>query len=450
MEIHRLLKPHGSLYLHIDHTAHAYSKLLLDAVFGRENFRNEVVWKRTSAHNSANRFGPVHDTLLFYSKSDQYTWNETLQDYDQSYVDSFYRYTDSDDRRYTVGDLTGAGIRHGESGKPWRNHNPTAKGRHWALPRSFPGSDDLPKSIPEALDFLDSIGRIHWPKRGGRVPRFMRYLDDMEGMVAQDVITDIRPVTSRSKERMGYPTQKPLALYERLISASTNPGELVLDPFCGCATTPIAAERLRRRWVGIDIWEGAITQVRQRIEDNRQLLADPNAHVHYEKNPPVRTDSNDVAAPSLRLQLQRPTEQWQRIPHRSLVNILAVAQSTKDGITCAGCGRILEIEFMELDHITPKSDRGTNDITNRILLCRPCNGKKRDNLTLRGLLRENEKTGWMRNVDMATQARNTTEKIASWVRDSYSSDVCQELLDADTAERRGSMTLELRHIIYTL
>ena len=266
VELHRVLKPTGSIYLHCDPTASHYLKILMDTVFGGNNFHSEVIWKRTSAHNAAKRFGPVHDTLLLYSKSDGYVWNRVLQAYDQSYLDAFYRYADADGRRYTVGDLTGAGVRHGESGRVWRGQDPTSKGRHWALPRNFPGSEKLPASILEALDYLDAIGRLHWPSGDDGVPRFKRYLEDMEGVAAQDVIVDITPVSSRGKERLGYPTQKPEALLERIIQASSNEGDIVLDPFCGCGTAVAAAEKLKRRWIGVDITHLAVALMKNRLK----------------------------------------------------------------------------------------------------------------------------------------------------------------------------------------
>jgi site-specific DNA-methyltransferase (adenine-specific) len=150
VELRRVMKPTASIYLHCDPTASHYLKLLMDAVFGPQNFRNEIVWKRTSAHSSAKRCGPVHDLLLLYSKSDAYTWNQCFQAYDEYYLDQFYTHVDSNGRRWSRGDLTGAGIRHGETGKPWRGLDVTAKGRHWMVP-------------PAELDKLDAQGKIHWP-----------------------------------------------------------------------------------------------------------------------------------------------------------------------------------------------------------------------------------------------------------------------------------------------
>ena len=231
LAMRRVLKPTGSIYLHCDPTASHYLKAVMDAIFGHRNFRNEIIWKRTSAHNRARRFGPVHDTLLFCSKSDSYKWNRVYQPYDASYLARNYRHEDGKGR-YRTGDLTGPGLRTGSSGEAWRDYDPGVAGRHWELPpdRSLPGWFEWPEGysgmpVQDRLDVLDDQGLIYWPPRG-KVPAFKRYLFAMEGMAAQDVITDIAPITGGS-ERMGYPTQKPLALYERMIKASSNEGEVV-------------------------------------------------------------------------------------------------------------------------------------------------------------------------------------------------------------------------------
>ena len=266
VECRRALKPTGSIYLHCDPTASHYLKALMDAVFGEENFRNEIVWKRTSAHSGARRFGPVHDTIFFYTKTDRYTWNRVLQSHDEAYIKASYRNADADGRRYQTDNLTGAGTRQGESGAAWRGRNPTAKGRHWAIPRNFPGGGDVPRPVGEALDYLDRTGRIVWPKSDTGMPHFKRYLDEMEGASAQDVIVDIGPVAAHARERMGYPTQKPLALLDRLVRASSNAGDIVLDPFCGCGTTIHAAQASGRRWIGIDVSVNACKIIERRLK----------------------------------------------------------------------------------------------------------------------------------------------------------------------------------------
>lgn len=254
VELHRVLKSTGSLYLHCDPTASHYLKLLLDAVFGPANFQNEIIWKRSHAHNSATRFGANHDVILYYVRQRPVTWNRVFQAYDQEYVEQHYRHVDKDGRHYKHENPTGAGISHGENGKPWRGIDPTAKGRHWA-------------KSPAEMDRLDAAGRIYWPEKKGAWPYFIQYLDEMPGIPAQDTWFDIDPINMRAKERLGYPTQKPVALLERVIAASSNPGDVVLDPFCGCGTTIDAAQKLGRRWIGIDITHLAVGLIKRRLRD---------------------------------------------------------------------------------------------------------------------------------------------------------------------------------------
>lgn len=259
-----ILKPTGSLYLHCDPAASHYIKVMLDALFGHENFRSEVIWKRSHAHNSARRWGPVHDTLLFYSKSNKYKWNRTFQPYDQEYIDRYFKFDDGDGRgRYWTGDLTGAGTRNGPSGQPWRGYDVEGKGRHWAY-------------APDELDRLDSENRIYWPKNKAAMPKLKRYLDEAKGIPAQDILLDIPSLQRMSasyKESLGYATQKPLALLDRIITASSNKGDVVFDPFCGCATTLEAAHKLGRRWIGVDIAIHAIKRVAKiRLQDKLGLV----------------------------------------------------------------------------------------------------------------------------------------------------------------------------------
>ena len=269
VELRRVLKPTGSLYLHCDPTASHYLKLLLDAIFGKDKFRNEIIWKRTSAHSGSKRWGPVHDVILFYTKCDQYQWHPVYQNYSEEYLESFYRFSDKHGR-FRIGDLTGAGTRSGESGQPWRGVNPTAAGRHWAVPNKVLlelfGEQVLEWSVPEKLDALDKKSLIHWPPKG-KVPGFKRYYTPQAGVSIVDVITDIDPIGAQSAERLGYPTQKPLPLLERIIKASSKPGDLVFDPFCGCGTTIDAAQRLDRRWKGIDITQLATSLIKHRLRE---------------------------------------------------------------------------------------------------------------------------------------------------------------------------------------
>jgi DNA modification methylase len=245
--IRELLTPDGSLFVHLDTRKVHYIKVILDELFGESNFRNELIWKRTSAHSSANRFGPVHDTLLFYSRSDRYLWNQHFDEYGDRYLAEFYTHTDPDGRSWRRSDLTAAGVRHGATGQVWRGIDITAKGRHWAYP-------------PSELERMDALGRIHWPKKKGGMPMLKRYFDTQKGVPVQDVWTDIRPIHNLGAERVGYPTQKPVELVQRLIAATSNAGDIVLDAFVGSGTTLIAAQTIDepRRWIGIDSGKFAI------------------------------------------------------------------------------------------------------------------------------------------------------------------------------------------------
>lgn len=270
IELHRVLKPTGSLYLHCDPTASHYLKILLDAVFGKQGFQNEISWKRTSSHNSAKRWGPVHDTIYFYSKSNAFTWNPVFESYDERYLDRFYRHND-EKGRFRLGDLTGAGVRKGDSGAAWRGVDPTDAGRHWAVPtavikRLGLNGDFDRLSVPAKLDRLDELGLIYWPPKG-KVPQFKRYLELDRGSPIQDVITDVLALSAQSAERLGYPTQKPVALLERILAASSNEGDVVLDPFCGCGTTVHAAQKMNRQWIGIDVTHLAIGLIEKRLRE---------------------------------------------------------------------------------------------------------------------------------------------------------------------------------------
>lgn len=269
VELHRVLKPTGSLYLHCDPTASHYLKIVMDAIFGPQHFRSEIVWKRTTAHSAAKRWGPAHDVLLYYSRSNTYVWNNIYQPYSEEYLDSKYRYHD-DKGQFRIDNLTGPGTRNGSSGEGWRGHEIRNKGMHWKVNRgvveSLVGKAEADKmTTQEKLDLLDKHGYIYWPKGGEGFPAFKRYLG--QGLSVQDVITDIPPINSQAAERLGYPTQKPLALLERIIQASSNPGDLVLDPFCGCGTTIAAAQKLGRRWVGIDVTHLSISLQKYRLKE---------------------------------------------------------------------------------------------------------------------------------------------------------------------------------------
>ncbi len=307
IEMRRVLKPTGSLYLHCDPTASHYIKALIDGVFGHRNFRNEIVWAYSGGGISKRHFPRKHDVIFRYTKTNAFTFNIEY--------------------------------------KPYKE-NTQQVGKH----STYSGGGDIP---------LD------------------------RGTPVTDWWTDIRTVTGWNAERVGYPTQKPLALYERIIKASSNEGDLVLDPFCGCATTLIAAENLNRHWIGIDLWEHAATTLQQRI----------GFPVHARREPPVRTDDEadaGVSLPSINRR-QRRAEPWMRLSHADMRDILYAAQ---DGV-CAGCGRKLHIRFMQLDHMQPRAEGGANTIDNRVMLCSPCNGAKGAVLTILGLARVNKRDEWL-------------------------------------------------------
>ncbi len=253
VELRRVLKPTGSIYLHCDPTAGHYLKILMDTIFGKDRFLTEITWKRTSAHSDTKQgrqqHGRVHDVILLYSKSGSWTWNPLYTKYSKDYVDQFYRHVEPETgRRYQLGDLTGPGG--AARGNP--SYEVLGVTRYWRYSR-------------ERMAELLNEGRIVQTSPGA-VPRHKRYLDEMPGVPLQDVWTDIEPIGAKAKERLGYPTQKPEALLERIILASSNEGDVVLDPFCGCGTAVTVAEKLNRPWIGIDITHLAVALMKSRLK----------------------------------------------------------------------------------------------------------------------------------------------------------------------------------------
>ena len=288
IELHRVLKPTGSLYLHCDPTASHYLKILLDAIFLKENFRNEIIWRRTGSHNSTRRYGPIHDTIFFYTKSKKYTWHGIKRPYMAGHVRSAFIFEDGVYRtNYSGNILTGSGTRKGLSGKAWRGFDPTKKGRHWALPSALvEGYEEEVEGLNqhEKMDFLYEKGLItinptdEWPRYnriittndGQRVSDIWAYQPYTNGTVFGTdlgIDDDVRWMGSKDSDRLHYPTQKPISLLERVITASSNEGDVVLDPFCGCGTTVHAAEKLKRRWIGIDVTHLAVGLIKRRLVD---------------------------------------------------------------------------------------------------------------------------------------------------------------------------------------
>lgn len=289
LELHRVLKPTGSLYLHCDPTASHYLKLLLDGVFGPERFRSEIIWRRTGSHNKALRWAPIHDVIFYYTKSEEFTWNHPKRPYMVGHVrDNFAPDGNGGYRTKYYGNvLTGSGTRGGESGQVWQGFDPTAKGRHWAVPGAIweeVGIDPTGMGQHEKLDLLLEKGFITITP-GQAWPMYERQIQPGEGPATSDLWTfqpytegtvfgssdgiddDVAWLKPQDAERLGYPTQKPLGLLERIINASSNPGDVVLDPFCGCGTAVHAAQKLDRSWIGIDITHLAISLIEKRLKD---------------------------------------------------------------------------------------------------------------------------------------------------------------------------------------
>jgi DNA modification methylase len=292
LELHRVLKDTGSIYLHCDPTASHYLKLLLDAVFGPENFRSEIIWRRTGSHNKAQRWAPVHDTIFFFTMSSNYTWNNPKRPYMLGHVKEHFVWDEKLQAyrtNYYGNVLTGSGVRKGESGQVWKGFNPTAKNRHWAIPGAL--WEDAPVEMDvsslsqhEKLDLLYEMGLVTI-KEGQAWPVYQRRIVTGDGPAAadlwayqpytegtvfatmKDIDSDVRWLSPRDAERLGYPTQKPEGLLERILKASSNEGEVVLDPFCGCGTTVQVAQKLNRRWIGIDVTHLAIGLIKARLDD---------------------------------------------------------------------------------------------------------------------------------------------------------------------------------------
>ena len=257
IELHRVLKDTGSLYLHCDPTASHYLKLLLDGVFGFTSYRNEIVWKRTSSHGNVSAgYGDVTDTILYYSKGGEVTWNKPMQPLSDKNVREKYTFDDGDGRLYTTRDMRNPGVR------PNLHYEYTASNgiTYQPHPNGWTCTEEKMKAY-------DSEGRLYFPKKEGGRLRLKIFLDEHPGQPMQTLWDDIPPINSRAAERLGYPTQKPLALLERIISASSNEGDVVLDPFCGCGTAVDAAEKLGRQWIGIDVTHLAINLIEQRMQD---------------------------------------------------------------------------------------------------------------------------------------------------------------------------------------
>ena len=372
MEMNRILKDTGSLYLHCDPTMSHYLKLLLDCTFGEENFRNEVVWKRTYAHNDPKKFGKNQDNILFFTKSDDYQFNIGYTPYSEEYLKKNFRNKDARGKYRTVV-LTGPGINSND--ETWREYHPSQSNRSWSIPKriinKLVGKEKAKTmSIIERLDLLYKNDYILISKNG--IPNFKEYLCEMPGSPLQEIWTDINPVSSQAKERTGYPTQKPLSLLERIIKASSNQGDVVLDPFCGCATTCVASDRLNRKWAGIDVSEKAYELVNQRLSDTVKEIEIFKPKVILRDDIPLRTDLEKI------------------LKHNDTKNKNYLYG--EQGGNCNACGTHFEKRHFEVDHIISKKKGGTDHLENLQLLCGNCN-KRKGSGSLEDLLAKLRKEG---------------------------------------------------------
>jgi DNA modification methylase len=254
VQLSRVLKKTGSFYYHCDWHASHYVKVMLDQIFGENNFQNEIVWKRSSAHSDSKRYGANHDTIFFYTGGKAWIWNKGYTSYDPEYVEQNYRYKD-EKGIFRVSDMT-ANKPGGDVSYDWKTPDGKTvkpyKGRYWAYSK-------------EKMQQMHDAGLIYYRTTG--MPMLKHYLDEMPGVPLQTFWDDIKPLISGSDERLGYPTQKPLALLERIINASSNENDIVLDAFCGCGTALVAAQKLKRQWIGIDISPTACRVMAKRLKD---------------------------------------------------------------------------------------------------------------------------------------------------------------------------------------
>jgi len=400
IEMHRILRPEGSLYLHCDPTASHYIKALLDAIFGSQNFRNEIIWQRASgrakgSQHQSKSFGQDTDSILFYAKSKEAFFASAFQDLDEKELEEKFPHEDARGRYNTDVPLFR---------QPSMGARPNLCYEYKGVRNLHPSGWRVSK---QKLAEMDANGEIVWRK--GKRPLRKSYAHNYPGKPLGSLWKDIPNITT-GEERTGYPTQKPLALYERIIQASTKPGDWVLDPFCGCATTPLAAERLGRKWIGMDEWKDVKAVLLERMNQTGMLgeatgkgkqgnLASLRGQVTLTKKPPRRTTSGPESPPQFNapFRLSAPRQSQTRAQMMQQLIQQQTGDLLRDGepeITCPGCNRSFNDRlYFELDHKIPRSEGGGNEIENRMLLCTPCNRIKSNDKTLTGLIKTNKRLG---------------------------------------------------------
>ena len=413
LEMKRILKESGSIFLHCDSTASHYLKAMMDAIFGPSNFFSDIVWKRYAAHSLA-RSGvdTITDNLLYYSKqATAVSWPAVTRALTKEEVVKRFPHVETETgRRYQHVALE-------------QSSNKSSAGQERVIQGRAVTSHVGWRWTQETFDkrLKENPNLIYWTREGR--PRYKLYADEYGGMPVGNIWTDIPYLSSGDSERTGYPTQKPLALYERIIAACSKPGQIVLDPFCGCATTCIAAENLGRQWVGIDIWTEAHEVVLSRFTkrghtvnngpvETRQAAVIATmfdfGEVHYVTTVPLRTDKGEIGnVPHLKVKAvtynDAEDRKWNR--GKCLEELLDPESRYFRGLFCQGCGRefaklsdgSIDVRLIQVDHINPRAAGGENHVRNRALLCAPCNSVKSDGLTLPGLRKHNRKMGYMIN-----------------------------------------------------
>ena len=409
IEMQRILKPSGSIYLHCDDTSVHYLKQTMDAVFGEWNYLNNIIWRRATSHNDSRRFGRIVDHLLFYGNGLNHIWNEEAILEMKSDQEIKKAFPSMDERgRYRSENMTGPlhnAPRGTPSTEPWHGYDVHAMGRVWSVPLTgayadwidgniIPGYKAM-KSIRARLDALDAARMIHHPKRG-KWPGLKRYAAADRGTPQQNLFLTPLGFTNYNKKATDYPTEKPVKLLERIIGASSNPGDVVLDPFCGCATTPIAAEGLNRRWIGIDRGVEAYRQVVRRMRKTFPDMATEGESALIENRRFYRVDSlpgQDNDAPYI-------VESAPREPPKPRVTLDTQERRMLLGLQegfCLGCGNKPDIELMEVDHVVPRIQSGPDETENYQLLCAYCNRTKGGSKTMSELWDANERKGLLLN-----------------------------------------------------